>query len=635
MKRFLLILTIQTLLLFAAQAQKDKERANRKAEEMYNQGLQKASGGDIPSGIQLLKNAVRIKSNFSEALLSLAGMYAELKDYPASIDYYEQTKAADSNYFKAYTLPYSISLAAMGQFGKARAAVDQFLSFPDLNPSSRKAGEYRKQCYDFAVAYAARKAASTYRFEPKNMGDSINSAVSEYFPALTIDDGKLFYTRRVDDRNEDFYEADRNARGWSKGRGLPGDINTNQNEGAQNISQDGEWLIFTGCNFPEGYGSCDLYISYLTADGWSRPENLGNIVNTEAWESSPSLSADKRDLYFASTRPGGFGKSDIYVTHRQPNGKWSEPENAGPAINTPGNESCPFIHADNQTLYFTSDGHVGYGGDDLFMIKKKDGQWGTAENLGYPINTIENEGSMVVSADGKTAYYASDRSDSRGGLDLYSFELREDIRPLRTLWVKGKVFDTKTGKGLPSAVDLTDLSNHQLLSRVQTDETGNYLITLPVGKDYAFNVSRKGYLLFSDNFPLSANAPDSTYHIDIPMQPLEPEAVVVLKNIFFDVNQFVLKPESFVELDNILELLKENPALKIRIDGHTDNTGKPEDNLKLSNSRANAVIQYLKAKGVDPKRLAARGYGSTQPVADNATEAGRARNRRTEMRVVN
>ncbi len=445
----------------------------------------------------------------------------------------------------------------------------------------------------------------------------------------------MFYTRRVNNTNEDFYESDRQNNSWLKSKSLLGDINTGLNEGAQNISQDGEWLIFTGCNFPEGYGSCDLYISYLTPQGWSTPENLGNNINTEAWESAPSLSPDKRDLYFASNRPGGFGKSDIYVCHRQPNGKWSDPENMGLGINSAGNESCPFIHADNQTLYFTSDGHTGYGGDDLFMVKKLPGnKWSPAENLGYPINTIENEGSLIIAADGKTAYYASDRSDSKGGLDLYSFELREDVRPAKTLWVKGKVYDAKTKKGLPSAVELTDLATKEILSKIQTDETGNYLITLPVGKDYAFNVNRKGYLFFSENFPLSNNA-DSIYHIDIPLQPLQADAVVVLKNIFFDVNKYELKSESFVELDNVVNLLKENPSLKIAMNGHTDNTGKPAENLKLSNDRANAVIRYLIEKGIDQKRLSAKGFGATQPVADNNTEEGRARNRRTEMKVVN
>jgi outer membrane protein OmpA-like peptidoglycan-associated protein len=309
-------------------------------------------------------------------------------------------------------------------------------------------------------------------------------------------------------------------------------------------------------------------------------------------------------------------------------------ENLGPEINTIGDENAPFIHADNQTLYFTSGGHLGYGGSDLFMAKKQSKGWSKPVNLGFPINTIENEGSLVIAADGKTAFYTSDRSDSRGGLDLYSFELREDVRPARTLWVKGKVFDKKTQKGLPSAVELTDLSTRDVISRVQTDATGNYLVTLPVGKDYAFNVKRKGYLFFSENFPLSQKAPDSTYNIDIPLQPLEADASIVLKNIFFDLGKFDLKPESTIELDNIFQLLKENPTLKIQISGHTDNIGKATDNMTLSNNRAQAVVKYLVSKGIEPARLTFKGYGATKPVADNATEEGKARNRRTELQVI-
>jgi outer membrane protein OmpA-like peptidoglycan-associated protein len=241
---------------------------------------------------------------------------------------------------------------------------------------------------------------------------------------------------------------------------------------------------------------------------------------------------------------------------------------------------------------------------------------------------------MVVSADGKTAYYASDRNDSRGGLDLYTFELRDDVRPIKTLWVKGKVFDKKTLKGLPSAVELTDLVTKVTTSRVQTDETGNYLITLPVGTEYAFNVNRRGYLFFSENFSLSQKSPDSTYHIDIPLQPIEANATVVLKNVFFDFNKYELKAESQVELASVVRLLKENPSVKIQINGHTDNIGKPADNLKLSNERARAVINYLSANGIDAKRLSFRGYGDTQPLADNKTEEGRARNRRTELKVI-
>ncbi len=426
---------------------------NKKALKLNDDAMQQANDGNFKEAIRLLENAVKTDSRYLDAWLSIAGMYSDMKNYDEAIRNYERGRAIDSEYFKDYNLSYSISLAGKGAFDKALKAVNEFLSIPNLSESSLKFASYRKRCYQFAIDYAQNNPVTDYRFEPKNLGDSVNSDVSEYFPALTIDGKRLIFTRKVRGMNEDFYETVRKDSSWSLAKPLEGNINTNYNEGAQSISQDGQWLIFTGCNFPEGYGSCDLYISYNTPDGWSVPENMGGKINSESWESAPSLSPDKRDLYFASTRPGGYGGSDIYVSHRLPNGRWSEPENLGPEINTVGDERSPFIHADNQTLYFTSNGHLGYGGDDIFLSRKgAKGKWGPVKNLGYPINTIENEGSLFITADGATAYYASDRSDSRGGLDLYTFEIRSDVRPIRTLWVKGKVFDKKTRNGLPSAV---------------------------------------------------------------------------------------------------------------------------------------------------------------------------------------
>jgi outer membrane protein OmpA-like peptidoglycan-associated protein/Tol biopolymer transport system component len=611
------------------------EKVSRKAMALYNQGLEKANDGDFKEGIRLLESAVKTDAKFMDAYLSIAGMYGELKNYGAAIENYIKAKAIDPAYFGDYNLPFAINLAGKGDFPAAITAIDEFINIPSLNERSRLAAEYRKKSFQFAIDYAKEKPLGNYKFEPRNLGENVNSRYSEYFPTLTIDGKELVFTRRVGNTNEDFYSASRHDTSWSVANALPGNINSPSNEGAQNISQDGQWLIFTGCNFPEGFGSCDLYISYLTNSGWSAPENLGNKINTEAWETAPSLSPDKRELYFTSNRAGGFGGSDIYISKRLANGSWSEPQNAGPEINTKGDESCPFIHADNQTLYFTSNGHLGYGGEDLFLVRKNaDGSWSKAINLGYPINTIENEGSLSVASDGTTAYYASDRSDSRGGLDLYSFQLRDDIRPARTLWVKGKVFDKKTSKGLPSSVELTDLATQRTVSSIQTDGTGSYLITLPVGKEYAFNVNRRGYLFYSENFSLIDKATDSTYNIDIPLQPIETNATIVLRNIFFDVNKFVIKPESYSELDKIVALLKENPTLIIQINGHTDNVGKAADNLKLSNERADAVVKYLVSKGIASARLSSKGFGATVAVADNNTDAGRAQNRRTELKVI-
>jgi outer membrane protein OmpA-like peptidoglycan-associated protein len=306
-----------------------------------------------------------------------------------------------------------------------------------------------------------------------------------------------------------------------------------------------------------------------------------------------------------------------------------------PKINTSGDDQCPFIHADNQTLYFTSSGLPGYGGNDLFLTRRgPDGKWGKPENLGYPINTINDEGTLFIAANGITAYYASDRSDSRGSHDIYSFELRPGIRPIKTLWVKGRVTDKKTMQGLLSSVELIDLSTKQLITNLQTDDSGHYMVTLPLGKDYAFSINRKGYLFYSDNFLMSGLTPDTTYEKNIALQPLEVNASVVLKNIFFDVNKAELKPASQSELDRLIQLLNDNPALKIEVSGHTDNAGKPSDNLVLSNNRARAVVNYLISKNIAAARLVAKGYGETQPIADNKSEEGKAMNRRTGIRVI-
>ncbi len=625
------------ILLFnvQVQAQYDPAKVDKKAAKLYLQSQQQAGDDNFLAGIESLKQAVAIDSKFEDAWLSMAGMYGELKNYQAAVDNYRMARSIDSIYFKDYSLSYSINLAGLGKFEEALAAVNEFKSVPNLNASSLRSAAYRSKTYQFAIDYAAQKSIADYKFVPRNLGDSINTAVSEYFPSISLDGKHLVFTRRVNGINEDFYQSDRLENGWSHARSLPGNINSDNNEGAQNISQDGQWLIFTGCNFPNGFGSCDLFISYLSAEGWSAPENMGPNFNTEFWESAPSLSPDKRDLYFTSNRPGGYGGNDLYVSHRMENGRWSPPENMGPSINTAGDESAPFIHADNSSLYFTSNALPGYGGDDLFVVRKKaDGSWGIPENLGYPINTIENEGSLVVAADGKTAYYASDRADSRGQLDLYTFELRSDVRPIQTFWVKGKVYDKKTGKGLPSSVELGDLSSKQIISKLQTNETGNYLTTLPVGKDYAFNVNRKGYLFFSENFMLTQTTSDSVYQIDIPLQPIEANASIILKNIFFDVNKFDLKPASQIELDDLIKLLRENPLVTVQINGYTDNVGKPADNLLLSENRAKAVVNYLTSKGIDPKRMSYKGYGEAQPVSPNTTEAGRANNRRTELKIL-
>jgi len=612
----------------------DPEKVDKKARLIYEQAYDAAVQSRYEESLKHLEEALLIDPKYVEVYLSRAGIHADMRNYTSSVNDFSNAFSLDPEFSSTYLLPYSISLAGTGSFDKALEAIDQFLKNPKLNEQSKKAGAYRKSTYEFALDYKRQHPNSGYQFLPVNMGPEINTPMLEYFPSMTIDGKTMIFNRRVDG-DEDFYESHLVNNQWEKATPVTGKINTNLNEGAQNISQDGDWLIFTGCNYPEGAGSCDLYIAYRTkSGGWTEPENLGFTLNSDAWESTPSLSPDKRDLYFSSNREGGYGAKDIWVSHREKNNKWGKPVNLGPIINTDGNETCPFIHADNQTLYFNSNGHLGYGKADIFLSRRKgENSWSDPLNLGYPINTIDDEGSMVVAADGITAFYDSDRGSSLGGLDIYSFQLPADVKAIKTRWVRGRVYDKVNKAGLPSTVELTDINTRNLISRLQTDEDGNYLITLPEGKSYAFHVNRKGYLLYSEHYDFDGSSNDSVFIADIPLEPFSIGASVILQNIFFANNAYSLTENSFAELDKIVDLLKENPQLKIQVSGHTDNVGKKEANMLLSTNRAKAVMAYFLNHGIVADRLSAKGFADMKPIAGNDTDQGKSLNRRTEINV--
>lgn len=606
-----------------------------KALDKYDEAIVLLKEEQIKEAIPVLQECILIDSNFVDAYLSLGAAYGQLKRYKESVFLYEKAKAKDSLYFQVYQLPYAINIAGLGQFEKALSIVESFLNIPKISDRSINAAKYRKKCFEFALDYQKKHPnQDLYHFNPINLGDSVNSIYAEYYPTVTVSDNILVFTRAGEHMREDFMESNISKKGFSLAKPIDGDINIEPKKGAITSSQDGDWILFAGQFSGQGFGNYDIYKSVYTPKGWSEPENLGANINTEFWESSPSLSPDNRVLFFSSNRPGGYGGKDLYVSYRNADGKWSPARNMGPEINTKGDELAPFIHPDNQTLYYTSDGLPGYGGSDIYLLRKDAaGNWGIPENIGYPINTIENEGSLAVSADGLTAYYASDRADSRGNLDLYQFEMRPDIRPYRTLYVKGFVTDQKTGKGLPSSVELIDNDNNKALMKVQTDEKGEYFITLPTGRDYTFTVNRKGYLFYSEQYNLSKKEADSTYQKNITLQPVELHANFVFNNILFKNNSYELPTAAYIELDKLLQVLNENPSIKLEISGHTDNVGKPEDNLLLSTNRAKAIVAYLNSKGIDTKRLTYKGYGASKPIADNSSDTGKAKNRRTEFTV--
>jgi len=339
-------------------------------------------------------------------------------------------------------------------------------------------------------------------------------------------------------------------------------------------------------------------------------------------------------MYFVSNRNDNY---DIYVAFLSEVGEWSVPELLNENINTNGYEGSVFIHPDNQTLYFSSDGHVGMGGMDIFISRKDGaGDWGPPVNLGYPINTHKDENSILISADGELAMFASDRETGYGGLDLYSFELYEKARPQFVTYLKGTVFDSESKSKLNARFELTDLESGEVAARSNSNrKTGEFLVCLPTNRNYALTVSKEGYLFFSENFSLAGvHSTDNPFLKDIPLKKIRAGEKVVLKNIFFETDKFNLKEESKTELSILIDFLDNNPSLKIEIGGHTDNIGTPEYNVNLSQNRAKAVNDYLAEKGIDQVRLIYKGYGELQPIDSNETEPGRGNNRRTEFKVI-
>ncbi len=494
--------------------------------------------------------------------------------------------------------------------------------------------------------FALEAMKNSVQFQPVNLGSNVNSEWDESLASLTVDDEMIVFTvnRPKDERTicafclneEDLYFSKRDSLGWMTREPFSQPIRTGYNEGAQCISPDGVYLMYTMCDADFGMGSCDLYWSKKIGNKWSRPRNFGAPVNTSAWESQPSMASDGKTIYFVSSRPGGFGGMDIWKTTMTAEGAFSAPENLGSTINTPGDDAAPFIHSDGKTLYFASNGRVGMGGYDLYYATlREDGTWSEPVNLGYPINTAADEINIFINGAGTTAYMASDKEGGFGGLDLYSFELAANLRPNPVTYIKGVIRDKESGTPIEATVEMIDLDSKKSLSSVKSDaQTGEYLSCIQTGSNVMLNVSNPAYPFYSENFQVEQSYTQlSPYLKDIALQKADIGTVVVLNNIFFDFNRSDLHPTSYVELDRLVDYLKHN-QVRIEIGGHTDDQGTHEYNDKLSTERARAVYDYLIAQGIPTEQLTYHGYGKRNPIADNSTEEGRAINRRTEFKVI-
>lgn len=578
-----------------------------------------------------LEQAVKADQKFVEAHAQLAEVLRIRRIYKLAIVHFLKVIELDPEYNRSVYLKVGEIEITSAMYEQAQRHLEKYLTYPNITAQNQLYAQKLLADCKFSIQALTHPVA----FAPINMGAEINTANDEYLPVATADEGTLIFTRKIDN-NEDFYKSTKINNQWQNAVYLSDIINTAKfNEGAQSVSQDGKYLFFTGCNRPDGLGRCDIYIAQKKGDDWAKPFSLGNPVNTSGWEAQPSISADGRTLYFVSNRKGGYGGYDIWKSTLSEKG-WGNPENMGPEINTPFDEQSPFIHPDDNTFYFCSNGWPGMGNKDLFVSRLgKDGKWSKPENLGYPINSSGDENGLTLTANGSYAFFSSNNLKGFGGYDIYTFELPANLRPNIVTYVKGTVADKNTKAPLEAAVEIIDLQkNTPVFQDYSSEDAGAFLATLAAGKNYGLNISREGYLFYSDNFSLIGLKDKKAFNIAVMLSPIEVGNKVILKNIFFDTNKFELKAESKAELQKLVEFLQLNKTVRIEIAGYTDIIGNEQANVTLSEKRANAVYQYLTAGGIAATRLVYKGYGEAQPIAPNTTEDNRALNRRTEFMIV-
>ena len=470
--------------------------------------------------------------------------------------------------------------------------------------------------------------------ELEMMSYNINSEeFPEYKPVLSTNDSTIIFTRRVNSQ-EDFYQSELTADGWTKAVPV-NELNTDGNEGAHAISPNGKYMIYTRCDAPGQYRSCDLYISIKKEGKWSEGKYMG-VTNTEAWESQAAFSPDGKTVYFSSARNGN---KDLYYIENK-NGKWGEVTSLGDVINTKGNEESPYIHPDGRTMYFMSTGHPGLGGYDLFVSKLlTDGKWTKPINMGPSINSTEDEGGIFVDRKGKYAYFSkTEKTDTKLKSDIYRFPLPMKFKPDPVSYIELKVIDAATKEPLEARLLLKEKTTGTK-RKIAISKSGITEIILP-NTLYEITIEKESYLFYSDNIdPTYTNTIENPFVFTIELQAIpEPEKAeeseeIVLRNIYFETGKSRLLASSYDELDRLVSLLSKQPELKIIIFGHTDNVGSEKDNLLLSENRAKAVKDYLSRNSIDGSRIETKALGESQPIADNNTEEGRAQNRRISFRL--
>lgn len=639
---------------------------NKKALKLYEKAIDKKKYKK-PERLAFLRECLDIEPDFAEANLAMAReivVRSKLDNSsfaPAVPFFYKAISVCPQIHSEPY---YYIGFNYYEETKNDSAIkyLQLFIKFKD--DDDKKFGkEYDGQLYQAKemIKYAKKESELKKKivpFEPKVvMG--VSTKTDEYLAYISPDDKLCFFTRKVpvksmntvkalDSEREVFMMATRDKTGvFNAGEQMSPPFNTtDDNQGGCTISIDNKFLYFAMSRFEGGaQPNCDIYVSTNEDDSWSDIKKIGANVNHPVyWDSQPTLSADGNSLYFASDRPGGYGGIDLYVTRKDPKtGIWSIPQNMGPKINTRGNEKTPFIHSDSETLYFSSDGHFGFGGMDIFFIRKNDkGEWMEPENIGYPINTEADDVGFLVSTDSKTGYFFSyDEGKMRGKgvgrYDLYSFDLYKEARPQETTFLTGEMKDNSGNKIEGAKVEITNTVTKEKTLAVVDSTKGTFMVAVNLKKkdDLLITVKKDDYAFSSKVVSIKdASFENQPKPVKLEVNEAKSGNSFVLNNLYYNTNSADLKNESFIVLESFAEYLIENPTIVIEIQGHTDNVGVAKANDALSANRAYTVKAFLEEKGVDGKRISAKGFGSSKSIADNSTEDGRAKNRRTEFLII-
>lgn len=616
--------------------------SSNKALKLYNEGMAFYDYSELSKAEVLFKSALATDSTFFEAHMMLGEIYTKLRNYKDATASYSAAVAIDSVSYRPVFFTLANAEMMISDYANALSHYKAYLRSKGISEKNRVVAEKNVRNCEFAIE-SLKKPVS---FNPISVGANINTSDDEYWPSITADGQTLMFTRQVHSGNftagigsraaqEDFYLSLNSDTGWGVAYNAGEPLNTRSNEGAQTLSSNGNYMYFTACERSGGMGSCDIYFSSFNNGKWSVPYNLGWPVNTPSWESTPSISSDGSMLFFTSNRQGGRGGKDLWYSLLSAKGTWSIPVNLGMTINTDGDEMSPFIHFDGKTLYFASNGLPGMGGFDIYLTRmNEDSTWSKPKNLGSPINTPNDETGLVIDASGQKAFFSSIR-DNRNGKDIFYFLLDESVRPDPVAYLKGKVTDKATGKLLKADYELINLSSNRVTVKSTTDEKGNFLVCLPIGFNYGINVTRPGYLFYSDNFMFAGvHTAVEPLIKRINLSPARVGESMLLLNVFYEIDSWELKPESVEELNNLTDLIIYNKDIIVEIGGYTDSTGTDQHNQILSEKRAISVVDFLITKGISADRLQYKGYGNASPLGDNITYEGRKLNRRTDLRVV-